>query len=171
LSGGTGFEVDGLPQSGHGGDYNVPHTFGSPYLAATNPYDQWPSSVVPVPSTVTVNSVESSPGASVVGEDFTPAYVHTSLPIMDGPVMSGHTSAPSLDSSKGDYQEIDAGTGSAGPASPPVVVPFADRLRSLLGSSTNGYPSNAQQSSSTYLQEPPWPVYPTNTYYQQATAL
>ena len=119
LSGGTGFEVDGLPQSGHSGDYNVPHTFGSPYLAASNPYDQWPSSVVPVPSTVTVNSVESSPGASVVGEDFTPAYVHTSLPIMDGPVMSGHTSAPSLDSSKGDYQEIDAGTGSAGPASPP----------------------------------------------------
>ncbi|KAG7286388.1 hypothetical protein NEMBOFW57_008697 [Staphylotrichum longicolle] len=70
----SSFDVDGLPPGGHAGDNYVPHAFGSPYLGATHPYDQWPSSVVPVPSTVTANSVESSPGASGPGEDFTPAY-------------------------------------------------------------------------------------------------
>ncbi|KAK4154182.1 hypothetical protein C8A00DRAFT_33074 [Chaetomidium leptoderma] len=148
----SSFEMDGLPPGGgHASEYNLPQTFGSPYLASANPYDQWPSSVVPVPSTVTVDSVESSPGASGPSEDFTPAYVHTSVPMMDGgAVMASSTSAPSLDSAKVDYQELDA--------DPPA---------------TNGFPNHdvQQQSSSTYMQEPPWPVYPGGTYYSQATAL
>ncbi|KAK4042662.1 hypothetical protein C8A01DRAFT_44411 [Parachaetomium inaequale] len=142
-----GFEVDVLPSGGHPSDYNVPHTFGSPYLGAANPYDQWPSSVVPVPSTVTVNSVESSPGASGPGEDFTPTYGHTAVPVMDGGAMASSTSAPGLDSSKLEYQELDAG--------PP----------------TNSYPNQSVQQSSTYLQESPWPVYSTGTYYSQPTTL
>jgi len=133
------FEMDGLPPGGHPSDYNVPHSFGSPYLSSANPYDQWPSSVVPVPSTVTVNSVESSPGASGPGEDFTPTFVHASLPAMEGPVMAGNTSAPSLDSVKAEYQEVDAG-------------------------SSASYSNNNAQQSSTYLHEPPW-VYPAGTYY------
>jgi hypothetical protein len=95
------FDVDGLPPSRHTGNYSVPQTFGSPCLAAANPYDQWPSNVVSVPSAVTVNSVESSPG--------TPAYVHTSVPIADGAVMPSSTSAPSIASAKSEYQELDAG--------------------------------------------------------------
>jgi hypothetical protein len=143
----SSFEVDGLPPGGHPSDYNVSHPFGSPYIAAANPYDQWPSSVVPVPSTVTVNSVESSPGASGPGDDFTPTYGHTAVPVMDGGAMTSNTSAPGLNSSKLEYQELDAG--------PP----------------TNSYPSQGVQQSSTYLPESPWPVYPTGTYYSQATAL
>ncbi|KAK3906715.1 hypothetical protein C8A05DRAFT_11535 [Staphylotrichum tortipilum] len=146
----SGFDVDGLPASGHPGDY-VPHSFGSPFLAAANPYDQWPSSVVPVPSTATVHSVESSPGASGPGEDFTPAYVHTSVPMMDGPAMTSSTSAPSsIASAKVDYQELDAGP-----------------------SPTSGYSSHSgQPSSSAYLQEQqPWPIYQPGTYYSHATAL
>lgn len=147
----SGFDVDALPPGGHPGDNYVPHSFGSPYLGTANPYDQWPSSVVPVPSSVTVNSVESSPGASGPGEDFTPAYVHTSVPVMDGPVMASSTSAPgNLDSSKGEYREVDTGC-----------------------STTNGYPGNsAQPSSSTFLQGSPWPtMYPAGTYYAQAAAI
>ncbi len=106
----TDLEIEGLPPGGHAGDNYVPHTFGSPYLGAANPYDQWPSGVVPVPPSVTANSVESSPGASGPGEDFTPAYVHTSMPSMDGPVITSGTSAhSSLGSSKGEYQELDTG--------------------------------------------------------------
>jgi hypothetical protein len=105
----VGYDVDGLPSSRHAGDYSVPQAFGSPYLGAANPYDQWPSSVVPVPSAVTVNSVESSPGASGPGEDFTPAYVHTSVPLAEGAVIPSNTSAPSIGSAKSDYQELDAG--------------------------------------------------------------
>jgi len=154
----SGFDVDGIPSGGHAGDNYVPHSFGSPYLGAANPYDQWPSSVVPVPPSVTVHSVESSPGASGPGEDFTPSYVHTSMPVMDGPAMANSTPAPSTSvpsslesSAKAKYRELD--TGSA--------------------TTTNGYPgSNAQPPSSAYLQGSPWSIYPTaGTYYQQATAI
>jgi len=174
---GAGFDVDGLPPGGHAGDNYGPHTFGSPYLGATNPYDQWPSSVVPVPSTVTANSVESSPGASGPGEDFTPAYVHTSMPAMEGPIMASRTSAPSsLDSSRGEYQELDAGMRGPAPhatqSSPGWPLGLTGR-RVAGSSTTNGFPSSSTQpSSSTYLQESPWSIYPTGgTYYSQAAAL
>lgn len=174
---GAGFDVDGLPPGGHAGDNYVPHAFGSPYLGATHPYDQWPSSVVPVPSTVTANSVESSPGASGPGEDFTPAYVHTSMPVMEGPIMASSTSAPSsLDSSRGEYQDLDAGM--MGPAlranqCPPRWPLGLTGRRDAGSSTTNGYSStSAQPSSSTYLQESPWSIYPGGgTYYSQAAAL
>ncbi len=114
----TGFDVDGIPAGGHAGDNYVPHSFGSPYLGAANPYDQWPSSVVPVPPSVTVHSVESSPGASGPGEDFTPSYVHTSMPVMDGPTIANSTPAPSTSapsslesSAKAKYRELDTGNG------------------------------------------------------------
>jgi hypothetical protein len=163
--------VDGLPPGGHPSDYNVSHPFGSPYIAAANPYDQWPSSVVPVPSTVTVNSVESSPGASGPGDDFTPTYGHTAVPVMDGGAMTSNTSAPGLNSSKLEYQELDAGMGSAGlEAHHGCIISFANR-RWRSGPPTNSYPSQGVQQSSTYLPESPWPVYPTGTYYSQATAL
>ncbi|KAK4142042.1 uncharacterized protein C8A04DRAFT_38564 [Dichotomopilus funicola] len=135
--------------------------FGSsPYIAtaaatSTHPYDQWPSSVVPVSSTgVTVNSVESSPGASGTGDDFaTPAtttaaaYAHTTA---DGiPVsQSGNTSAPSLGSSKdAEYEDLDA------------------------GSVNDSYTTHSVPQSSTYIHEPPWSVYPTGAYYSQAAAI
>ena len=172
---GAGFDVDGLPASGHPGDY-VPHSFGSPFLATANPYDQWPSSVVPVPSTATVHSVESSPGASGPGEDFTPAYVHTSVPMMDGPVMTSSTSAPSsIASAKVDYQELDAGTTAVLHAQP--ITPGFPRLLTRRfppgPSPTSGYSNHSgQASSSTYLQEQqPWPIYQPGTYYSHATAL
>jgi hypothetical protein len=182
---GSGLEADGLPSGGHASDYTVPNTtFGSPYLGATNPYDQWPSNVVPVPSTVTVNSVESSPGASGAGEDLTPAYVHTSLPMMDGPVMAGNTSVPSIGSgSKGDYQELpDGGKGGAGlhgggggggDSSFRAWNPLADRVRCPAGSSTNSFPGASMHphSSSGYMHEPPWQAYSNGPYYPQATAL
>ncbi|KAL2178229.1 uncharacterized protein P884DRAFT_284278 [Thermothelomyces heterothallicus CBS 202.75] len=135
-----GFEVEGVPPGGHSGDYGVPHSFGSPYLTTANPYDQWPSGVVPVPSTVTVNSVESSPGASGHGDDFPPAYVHSGVPAIDGTVIAGNTSAPSLDPAKAEYQEVDT------------------------GASSNAYPGHNAQHPSAYLHEPPW-VYPAGTYY------
>jgi len=177
---GLGVEVDRMASSGHAGDYHtVPNTtFGSPYLGAANPYDQWPSNVVPVPSTVTVHSVESSPGASGTGDDFAPAYVHTSLPMMDGPVVTGNTSAPSIGSgSKGDYQEHQdggkEGAGLYGDATSKYRSRLADRVRCPAGSSTSSFGgfNMHQHSSSTYMHEPPWPAYSTGTYYSQATAL
>ncbi|KAK4126661.1 hypothetical protein N657DRAFT_630648 [Parathielavia appendiculata] len=147
------YDANELPRCRHAGDYNVPQSFGSPYLAgAANPYDHWPSSVVPVPSAVVVKSVESSPGASGPGEDYThtPAYVHTSVPLAEGPAaMASTSSAPSLGSVKAEYRDADAGS-----------------------SSNNSYPSHSvQQSSPAYLQESPWPVYPASNYYSQATAI
>ncbi len=126
-----GFDVDGLPPGGHAGDNYVPHSFGSPYLGAAHPYDQWPSSVVPVPPSVTVHSVESSPGASGPGEDFTPSYVHTSMPVIDGPAMASSTPAPSTSapsslesSAKAKYRELDTGNG----ISPPRPLSLFDDL-------------------------------------------
>lgn len=164
---GSGFDVEGLPPTGHSGDYNVPHSFGSPYLTSANPYDQWPSSVVPVPSTVTVNSVESSPGASGHGDEFTPTYVHAGVPAIDGAVIAGSTSAPSLDSAKTEYQEVDTGMDSAVHKDPPPLprgLLFADWGRFPPGSSSNTYPNHNAQHPSTYLHEPPW-VYPAGAYY------
>ncbi|KAK4095906.1 hypothetical protein N658DRAFT_74445 [Parathielavia hyrcaniae] len=148
----SGYDAHEMPRCRHPGGYNVPHSFGSPYLAgAANPYDHWPSSVVPVPSAVTVNSVESSPGASGQGEDYThtPAYVHTSVSLVDGPAaMGGSTSAPSLGAAKTEYRDADA------------------------GSSSNGYSSHGvQQSSPAYLHDSPWPAYPASHYYSQATPI
>ncbi|KAL2166689.1 hypothetical protein VTG60DRAFT_2319 [Thermothelomyces hinnuleus] len=158
--------MEGLPPGGHSGDYGVPHSFGSPYLTTANPYDQWPSSVVPVPSTVTVNSVESSPGASGHGDDFPPAYVHSGVPAMDGTVIAGNTSAPSLDPAKAEYQEVDTGMGIAGHKGLSLFrgLTSADGRRSPAGSSNNAYPGHNAQHPSAYLHKPPW-VYPANTYY------
>ncbi|KAL2128052.1 hypothetical protein VTI74DRAFT_9782 [Chaetomium olivicolor] len=204
-----GFEVDTLPSSAPGqpgaADYSsVPQTstFGSPYLPAntSSPYDQWPSSVVPVPTTVSVNSVESSPGASGPGEDFTPAYVHTtSVPLMEGPVLTttstaGNTSAPSnLDTSppttaasKADYGELDPSAAAAGMTTEGSLRGggVKDNNRgwsSLLTTGrcisvppgSGGYPGHAGVAqSSPYLQESSgWPVYSTGGYYAQTTSL
>lgn len=160
--------MEGLPPCGHSGDYGVPQAFGSPYLTTATPYDQWSTSVVPVPSTVTVNSVESSPGASGHGDDLTPAYAPASMPAIDGTVVAGNpTSATNLDAAKSEYREVDAGVDMAGHKSLPTLRGLASTngRRPPEGSSTNTCPShNTQQHLSTYLHEPPW-VYPAGTYY------
>jgi hypothetical protein len=142
-----GVDVEDLPIGGHMGEYDVPHAYGSPY-GGGNVYDQWPSNVVPVPATVTVNSAESSPRPSGPGEDFTPTYGHAGVPMTEGRVMTAHTSAPSLESAKAKYEEPDGGP------------------------STDRYTNHGGQQSSTYLQEPPWSSgYPPSTYYAQATGI
>ncbi|KAK3294966.1 uncharacterized protein B0H64DRAFT_375691 [Chaetomium fimeti] len=135
----------GLPIEADVNNYEVAHAYGSPY-GGGNPYDQWPSSVVPVPAAATMRSPESSPRLSEPREDFTPAYGHTGVPMAMGRVMATHTSAPSLDSSKARYEEADRGP------------------------STNRHTNHGGQQSSTYLQEQPsWPAYPVTPYYTHAT--
>ncbi|KAJ4287079.1 hypothetical protein N0V88_007773 [Collariella sp. IMI 366227] len=125
----SAFDVDGLPTSTTA-DYTPSRNpaplarLTSPTTTTTSAYDQWPSSVVPVPTTVSVASVESSPGASNPGDDsFTPAYVHTtntSMPtMMDAPpsmstaAAAAATSAPTTTTSpptaaiKADYSSAD----------------------------------------------------------------
>lgn len=104
-----GLDVEDLAIGGHMGEYDVPHAYGSPYGGGGNPYDQWPSSVVPVPATVTVNSAESSPRPSGPGEDFTPTYGHGGVPMAEGRLMTAHTSTPSLESVKAKYEEPNGG--------------------------------------------------------------
>lgn len=128
---------------------------------------------MPVAAAVPVNSVESSPGASGPGEDFTPSYVHTSVPVMEGPVVTGGGSTPAstLKTAKGigggaEYADIDAGT-SASLHDKPRPGLLADRLAAPPG---NGYSNHkAPHPSSAYLQESSWPVYSTGSYYAQTS--
>jgi hypothetical protein len=129
----------GLPMGGQLSEYDMANGYGSQYSSG-NPYDQWPSGVVPVSATIT-HSPDSSPRPSEPRGDFTPTYGHTGVPMAEGRVMAVHTSAPSLDSIKAKYEEADRG-------------PSTDRR------TNHGGPQ-----SSTYLQEPPWPSYPVGTYY------
>ncbi|KAL2264909.1 hypothetical protein VTJ83DRAFT_7419 [Remersonia thermophila] len=148
-----GTDVDGVSPTEFSGDYVVQQSFSSPYIATSNLYSQWPSSVVPVTSTAAVHSVASSPGESVQGDDFTPGYAHSNLPPMDEAAMAGATtSGQALGSVKAEYRGLEVSSSGA--------------------SSANNYPGgNTQQPSPPYLHEPPWPSYPSSAYYPQPTAI
>ncbi|KAL2115562.1 hypothetical protein VTJ04DRAFT_9817 [Mycothermus thermophilus] len=146
----AGADADGIPPGEFGGDYAVQPSFGSPYIAASNIYSQWPSNVVPVTSAATAHSVTSSPGASVQGDDFTHGYAHSSLPPIDQETVMGSAPAPALGS-----------------------ILFTDKSLPWLGSSSaHSYPgSSTQQHSPPYLHEHTWASYQGSSYYTQPTTI
>ncbi|KAK3682167.1 hypothetical protein B0T22DRAFT_277995 [Podospora appendiculata] len=153
-----GYEVDGLPtvstvssrasSFGQGStEYSSAPSFGPSYLPTPEPCDSW-SSVVPI-SSVSVPSVVSSPSSSTGHpDDYVPGYIPTSVPtsMMDGSVLQP-SAMPCLDGGKAEYEDIEN----------------ADR----------GYchSSIPQHSSTSYLQQQSWSMYPTNAYYPQSPAI
>ncbi|KAK3332420.1 hypothetical protein B0T19DRAFT_102513 [Cercophora scortea] len=153
-----GYEVDGLPtvstvssrasSFGQGStEYSSAPSFGPSYLPTPEPCESW-SSVVPV-SSVSVPSVVSSPCSSTGHpDDYVPSYIPTSVPtsMMDGSVLQP-SAMPCLDGGKAEYEDMEN----------------ADRRYC--------HTSVPQHSSTSYLQQQSWSMYPTNAYYPQSPAI
>ncbi|KAM7182816.1 hypothetical protein V8F33_013998 [Rhypophila sp. PSN 637] len=148
-----GYDVDGLPTPtsavssrassfGQGSaDYGTSSAFGSSYLPTPEPCESWPT-VVPVSSAV------SSPCSSTGHpDDYVPAYIPTSVPSMiDGSLMQSQPISCLDGTPKVEYEDLDTNRGYC-----PTSVP----------------PS----SSTSYLQQQSWSMYPTAAYYPQSPAL
>jgi len=176
----TGYDVDGLPTPasavssrassfGQGsGDYGAAPGFGSSYLPTPEPCESWPT-VVPV-SSVSVPSVVSSPCSSTGHpDDYVPGYIPTSVPssMMDGSGMQPQTISCLDGTAKVEYEDLENSKTSTGGE---TEIGFADWMSP---STDRGYcTANVPQSSSTsYLQQQSWSMYPTSAYYPQSPAL